>query len=215
MTPTDRPSLGQFLIKTKKGRTILLAAVLGGVLVLVPTLAGPKKAAAAAPQAAPGSQAPGSDLPPSPTGFGETLTLGQKYDALISRFGGDLTSTKAELDTTRKELETLRATLKAERTSQEKERKDLGETLRQMKENLVRETSQPIAHRPPDGQPQGAVPVPGGLRSIELGPPAPRDRKERKWVRIPTASGAIATLNASRSSAVVMASRLAPMSSTS
>src|SRR5262245_11511841 len=129
MNQTDRPTLGAFLTKSKKGRMILLAALLGGILVLTPTLLGRKGGATATVASGETKPASGGDLPPSPTGFGDTLTLGQKYDALISRFGGDLTTTKAELDSTRKELETLRAALKTERSSQEKERKDLGDTL--------------------------------------------------------------------------------------
>ncbi len=200
MNTSTRPSLWEFLTKSTKGRMILLAAALGGILVLVPTVLAKKKSALGA---GPGSdRTPGSDpivqggdLPPSPTGFGDTLTLGQKYDALISRFGGDLNSTKTELDQTRKELDTLRTTLKAERSSQDKEKKDLGDYLKQLKEGFARETGQPMGRDSAASQAAPAVhPGSGGLRMIELGTLPPKEKKEKKSVRIPTASGGDATL---------------------
>ncbi len=197
MSLTERPSLAAFLTKTKKGRMILLAAVLGGALVLGPTLLGKKGGGSAPTPGSPGEAKPGSaqDLPPSPTGFGETLTLGQKYDALISRFGGDLNSTKAELDSTRKELETLRAALKTERNSQEKEKKELGDYLQKLKDGLAREAGQGSREASP-GQPASLErsAAAGGLRAIELGLATPKEKKEKKAVRIPTASGGRATL---------------------
>lgn len=194
MSRTDRPSFRDFLLKTKKGRTILLASLFGGLLVLVPTLMGKKAGPAVGGEKPPGSDkgAQALDLPPSPTGFGETLTLGQKYDALISRFGGDLTSTKSELDTTRKELETLRMAVKTERSSQVEEKKSLAETLRQLREGL----GQSQGHPPglPDRERPPALISAGGLRAIELGPPPPKEKKEKRSVRIPTACGGRATL---------------------
>ena len=197
MSSTDRPSIGSFLIKDKKGRMILLTAVLGGILVLVPTVLGKRPGAPAAGEKTTGGDkaAQGGELPPSPTGFGETLTLGQKYDALISRFGGDLTSTKSDLDATRKELETLRAAVKLERSSQADEKKTLAETIRQLKEGLGQSQGHPPG---PAGalereRPQTLASL-GALRAIELGTPSTKEKKEKRPVRIPTASGARATL---------------------
>jgi hypothetical protein len=197
MSSTDRPSLREFLLKTKKGRMILLASILGGIMVLVPTVLGKRSGTSAAGEKTPGSEkaAQGGDLPPSPTGFGETLTLGQKYDALISRFGGDLSTTKTDLDATRKELETLRAAVKLERNSQADDKKTLADTLRQLREGL----GQSQGHAPAqagaserDRPPANAGP--GGLRAIELAPPSPKEKKDKHSVRIPTAAGGQATL---------------------
>ena len=44
MNTSTRPSLREFLTKSKKGRMILLAAFMGGILVLVPTVLGRKRA---------------------------------------------------------------------------------------------------------------------------------------------------------------------------
>lgn len=198
MTPTERPTLGAFLTRTKKGRMIILAAVFGGALVLTPTLLGRKKDAAPAAAGANDAKSnAAADLPPSPSGFGDTLTLGQKYDALISRFGGDLTTTKAELESTRKELDALRAAIKTERSAQEKERKELGDYLQKLKDGLAREVGQGV-REPSQSQPTGldrsAAAAAGGLRAIELGPVAPKEKSDKKTVRIPAASGGQATL---------------------
>lgn len=196
--PSRPPTLRGFLLRTKKGRMLLLAAVLGSILVLVPTLAGRLRTAGARASeklGTPDGSSP-SDLPSSPTGFDDTLTLGQKYDALISRFGGDLSGTRTELDVTRKELETLRAALKVEKSSQDKERKDLEATLQQLREGLSREAS-PSPARPSPAASLAAGPAggsPGGLRSFEFGAPVPKPKGEKRHVRVPTASGALATL---------------------
>jgi hypothetical protein len=200
MSNPDRPSLATFMTKTKTGRMILIVTVLGGILVLVPMLFAKKKGAEDASKGGAASAAndkatSGAELPPSPTGFGDTLTLGQKYDALISRFGGDLSSTKTELDTTRKELEALRGALKTERSSQAEDKKSLADTLKQLKDGLGQTVGAPqnreISH---DRERPGPSGTPGGLRSIELAGPPPKEKKEKRSVRIPTASGGLATL---------------------
>ncbi|HVR85585.1 MAG TPA: TraB/VirB10 family protein, partial [Planctomycetota bacterium] len=198
MSTVDRPSLLAFMTKTKTGRMILLVTFLGGILVLVPMVLAKKKGTQ---ESSPGAKTPsgdktngGGELPPSPTGFGDTLTLGQKYDALISRFGGDLSTTKAELDSTRRELEALRTTLRAGQTTQAEDKKSLVDALRQLKEGLGQPgpaQSREISHEQGRGTPNGAT---GGLRSIELAAPAPKEKKEKRPVRIPTASGGFATL---------------------
>jgi hypothetical protein len=197
MSATERPSFRDFMLKTRPGRMILIAAVFGGALVLVPTVLGKKSGSPAAGGKSPAGEksAPLGELPPSPYGFGETLTLGQKYDALISRFGGDLTSTKSELDATRKELDSLRAAVKTERSSQADEKKSLAETLRQLKEGLGQSQGQPPG--PPnaaDRDRPGTISGPGGLRTIELAPAPSKEKKDKHGVRIPTASGGQATL---------------------
>jgi len=198
MSNPDRPSLLAFLAKTKTGRMILIVTVLGGILVLIPTVLAKKKGAQdsrAGASPAANEKPAGGDLPPSPTGFGDTLTLGQKYDALISRFGGDLTSTKTELDTTRKELEAMRSTLRAERSSQAEDKKSLADTLKQLKDGLGQAAGpgqgREISH---DRERQAGGGSPGGLRSIELASPPAKEKKEKRSVRIPTASGGSATL---------------------
>jgi hypothetical protein len=204
MSSTDRPSLGTFLAKTKTGRMLLLTVFLGLLCFLVPYGCAKRKAQEAEGAAATGAKdGRESDLPPSPMGIGETITLGQKYDALISRWGGDLSSTKTDLDQTRKELESLRAQIKDERTSQDKEKKDFESTLRKLKEGLLqsvpaspgREAAPSEAGGPGRAQEAGPQATGGALRSIDLGGSAAKDKKElRRSVRIPTAAGARATL---------------------
>jgi conjugal transfer pilus assembly protein TraB len=204
MSATDRPRLGAFFAKTKAGRMLLFTAFLGLLCFLVPYGCSKRKSEAAAgtPQGTP-KDGRESELPPSPTGIGETITLGQKYDALISRWGGDLSSTKTDLDQTRKELDSLRAQIKDERTSQDKEKKDFESTLRKLKEGVLQGVTPPPS---PAGGPQdpnaqakpgeaAAPAAPGAIRTIDLGSPAGKEKKEvRRSVRIPTAAGGRAHL---------------------
>jgi len=202
VTPSDRPTLPAYLIRTKSGRTILLVAAFGGLLAALPLVLSRKKqeerpASGEAKAASGDPGAPGVEAPPSPSGFGDTLTLGQKYDALIRRYGGDLASTKTELELTRKELDTLRSTLGAERSRDSQDARGLAETVRQLKEGLSKSAGPSPGRELPRGGERGAASgVPGGLRSIELAPPPARERKEKRSVRIPTASGGTgSTLN--------------------
>ncbi|HLY74469.1 MAG TPA: TraB/VirB10 family protein, partial [Planctomycetota bacterium] len=161
-----------------------------------------KAAEAALPPNAAGKAGPDSDLPPSPQGIGETITLGQKYDALISRWGGDLSSTKVDLDATRKEFEALRSQIKDERAAQDKEKRDLEGTLRKLKEGLLQSvppSPNPAPAAPSDPNSHATSPdaVQGGgaLRAIDLGGVPPKEKKDpRRTVRIPTAAGGRATL---------------------
>lgn len=207
MTTSTRPPFREFLLKTKTGRMALFTAFLSLLCFLVPygcsRKAQPVTDEAASGSSKSGKEAKEGELPPSPMGIAETLTLGQKYDALISRYGGDLTSTKTDLDSTRKELEALRATLKDERTAQEKEKKQLGDYLKQLKDGLARESGQAPARESgaPDptaaerAERQTSPPAPGALRSIDMGPPANKDRKRaERTVRIPAGAGVRATL---------------------
>ncbi len=204
MSESSRPSFREYLTQTKTGRMILFTAFLSAVCFLVPYACSRKPKADSASATDASAQAAlklarENDLPPSPAGIGETITLGQKYDALISRWGGDLSSTKTDLDATRKELETLRAALKEERSGQEKEKKQLTDYLKQLKEGLGRETGQPPSREAtPDDKNAGSRPERGpggGLRSIDLGTsPGKEKKREHRSVRIPTAAGGSATL---------------------
>lgn len=203
MSSTQRPSLGNFLIRSKPGRMLLFTGFLGLLCFLVPYGCSKRRAADVA--AAGNSQAksgPESDLPPSPQGIGETITLGQKYDALISRWGGDLSSAKVDLDATRKELDALRSQIKDERSAQDKEKKDLEGTIRKLKEGLLQSVP-PNPNPPPQtpsdqgGRAPASDPAQGGnaLRSIDLGGLPPKEKKDvKKTVRIPSAAGGRATL---------------------
>jgi hypothetical protein len=205
MSSPDRPSLGTFFAKSKTGRMLLFTGILGLLCFLVPYGCSKRKAEVAAGSSPAGAKdSRENDLPPSPMGIGETITLGQKYDALISRWGGDLSSTKIDLDQTRKELESLRTQIKDERTVQDKEKKDFEGTLRKLKEGVLQGVMPASPNReldPPDANAparpgESAAPGPGAaLRSIDLGSQASKDKKElRRSVRIPTAAGARATL---------------------
>ena len=202
MSSPERSKLRKFLLETKPGRMLIFTVLLGTLCFAVPYGCARRKAAdQAAPPDAGGKAAHDSDLPPSPQGIGETITLGQKYDALISRWGGDLSSAKTDLDATRKELEGLRAQIKDERTAQEKEKKDLEGTLRKLKEGLSQSTAPGAGQTapPPDAGSSARPPeppaTPGSLRTIELGTPASKEKKDpHRSVRIPTAAGGRATL---------------------
>ncbi|HEV3029193.1 MAG TPA: TraB/VirB10 family protein, partial [Planctomycetota bacterium] len=208
MALSVRPTFLAFLIRTKLGRMILLATVLGLSLVLVPIVSRHRSAPEAASPAGGTGKAgeaagSGSEFPPSPTGINETITLGQKYDALISRYGGDLSSTKTDLEATRKELEMLRAALKDDRSAQEKEKRQLGDVLKQLKDGLSPGAASSPVPEGPGSDPKTRDPGPrgpgsgagGGLRMMDLGPATPR-KKERdlRPVRIPAAAGGQATL---------------------
>ncbi len=195
----DRLTLGQLLIRTRKGRMLILAVFLGLLVLVVPLVLRSRKGVATGTAA--GAGKPAADLPPSPTGFKDTITLGEKYDALISRWGSDLSVTKTELETTRKELTQLRASLKAERAENETQKRELGNTLRELREGLGRELRQNAALEPAPGTPlpgnPGAAPSPvpaGALRVIDLGPQVKTRHDLVRPVRIVAASGGIARL---------------------
>src|SRR5690349_8156433 len=138
MSSAHRSSLANFFIHSKPGRMLIFTGFLGLLCFLVPYGCRGRKGADGAASSAPSGKAGAeSELPPSPSGIGETITLGQKYDALISRWGGDLSSARVDLDATRKELEALRSQIKDERAAQDKEKKDLEGTIRKLKEGLI------------------------------------------------------------------------------
>ncbi|HLY75082.1 MAG TPA: TraB/VirB10 family protein [Planctomycetota bacterium] len=203
MSTENRSPLVKFLLHSKPGRMLIFTGFLGLLCFVVPYGCSKRKsiddAAPSNPSGKPGQEA---DLPPSPQGIGETITLGQKYDALISRWGGDLSSAKVDLDTTRKELEALRSQIKDERSAQDKEKKDLEGTIRKLKDGLIQSVPPP-ANPPPAANPDAGnrPPAPdgtqggGGLRAIDLGTVSPKEKKDvRRTVRIPTAAGGRATL---------------------
>src|SRR6185295_255838 len=138
MSSTNRSSIVNFLLHSKPGRMLIFTAFLGLLCFLVPYGCSKRHPAeTGAPTGPAGKSGPEAELPPSPQGIGETITLGQKYDALISRWGGDLSSAKVDLDATRKELEALRSQIKDERSAQDKDRKDLEGTIRKLKDGLI------------------------------------------------------------------------------
>src|SRR5579862_2370586 len=203
MSSAQRPSLGMFLIHSKPGRMLIFTGFLGLLCFLVPYGCSKRKSAESSAAAnATSKTGQDSDLPPSPQGIGETITLGQKYDALISRWGGDLSSAKVDLDATRRELEALRSQIKDERTAQDKEKKDLEGTIRKLKEGLLQ--SVPPTANPPPAPPQDpnshapssdGLQGGGALRAIDLGSVPAKEKKDpRRTVRIPTAAGGRATL---------------------
>src|SRR5687768_16754348 len=126
MTETPRRSLRTLVLGTRLGRMSLLAASLAGVFALVPYGCAKRSSPPNAQDSA-GASAEDrakADLPASPRGFDDTLTLGQKYDSLIRRWGTDLSHTKGELDSTKKELESLRNALAEERAKGAGEKKE-------------------------------------------------------------------------------------------
>ena len=203
MSSAYRPSLVNFLIHSKPGRMLVFTGFLGVLSFLVPYGCSKRRAAEAAASSVPaGTGGSESDLPPSPQGIGETITLGQKYDALISRWGGDLSSAKVDLDATRKELDALRSQIKDERAAQDKEKKDLEGTIRKLKDGLIQSvlpSPNPAPVPPPDptSRPPNSDGVQdgGALRAIDLGSAPLKEKKDpRRTVRIPTAAGGRATL---------------------
>ncbi len=201
MAGSQRPSLKEFLLKTKLGRMSLLTAILAFALVAVPygcskkaTLGG---AEVEGKRTGPGAtKAAGEDtLPGAPTGFQDTLTLGQKYDALISRWGSDLSSTRTDLDATRKELESLRNAIGEEKTAQTNEKKQLMDVLREVQQGLRRDLG-PASNGEPGGEGigQAAPSAPHALRAISLRDRSAGAKRARRMVHIPAASGGLATL---------------------
>lgn len=203
MSSENRSPLAKFLLHTKPGRMLIFTGFLGLLCFLVPYGCSKRKSeGAAAPSNPTGKSEQEAELPPSPQGIGETITLGQKYDALISRWGGDLSSAKVDLDATRKELDVLRSQIKDERTSQDKEKKDLEGTIRKLKDGLLQSVP-PSPNPAPAANPDAGAHPPtsdgfqggGGLRTIDLGTVSPKEKKDaRRTVRIPAAAGGRATL---------------------
>jgi len=203
MSSETRSPFVRFLLHTKPGRMLILTGLLGLLCFVVPYGCSKRRSVdvAAAPNPA-GKSGQEAELPPSPQGIGETITLGQKYDALISRWGGDLSSAKVDLDATRKELEALRSQIKEERSAQDQERRDLEGTIRKLKEGLLQ--SVPPSPTPaPTANPDAGSPPPSpdeaqgsrALRAIDLGTVSPKEKKDpRRTVRIPAAAGGRATL---------------------
>lgn len=206
MTLFERPKLFAFLVGSKLGRMLLVSVALGGLFLATPLFLSRRPCPAGGPATSDtrGPEGAGlreQDLPPPPRGFGDTLTLGQQYDSLIHRWGGDLMTARGELETTRKELDQIKAALQAERSAQQAESRTLQDKLRELKEGLVRPLAQAPGSDPPTRTP--AHPGPGGPGSGSLGPGlrvldfairAKDKERATRAVRIPTASGARATI---------------------
>lgn len=198
MDSPTRVSLKNLILGTKLGRMSLFAGFLLVLLLAVPY--GCSKRQKSAGPEEPGAQRAGEekkkdDLPASPKGFDDTLTLGQKYDALIKRWGTDLSHTKGDLDSTRKELEALRNALAQERTEVAAGKKELSETLRRLEQGIHRDLGGPPRQEQGGEAPpvQGALP-PHALRSLIFQAPSPAKRGEKRSVHVPAASGGLATL---------------------
>jgi hypothetical protein len=146
--------------------------------------------------ASPGSGAEAQDLvPDSPRGFDDTLTLGGKYQALIAKWGGDLSTARAELGSAKSEIEALKNALAEDRARQDEEKKQFLSTLERLRDGLgkelgARERGQAVPDR---GEGEGA-PGSGALRAIRLSSQVKGKDENARAVRIPTASGAAATL---------------------
>lgn len=196
----------KFILGTKAGRMTLFAGGLALLFALVPYGCSRRTKptgieAQDASAATPPGRAPHD--PPPPSGFQETVTLGQKYDALITRWGGDLSSTRGELDATRKEIEALRKTIDAERAAHAQEKSQFQDTLRDLKAGLRRDLGSrdplpgpevpPPAAAAQDPPPPSAV----GLRVIPMGRGGEGSypKKQRlSTIHVPSASGGQATL---------------------
>ena len=196
MEGESRVRWGRFLLGTRPGRMALLGTALLALLWTLPRGCS-RKAASAKPEGAPSPAAgPEASLPASPRGFEETLTLGEKYQALIARWGGDLGAAKEELAAARGEIEALKRSLAEERSRQEAERKGLHSTLERVRSELERDLSSPepgaLRKVPPGDAPSDASD--GTLRTIRLAAGPSRRSPSERSVRIPTAAAAVATL---------------------
>lgn len=187
---------GGFLLGTRPGRMALLGAALFALLWVLPRGCSRKTVPVereGRPAPAAGSEAP---LPASPRGFEDTLTLGEKYQALIARWGGDLAAAKDDLAAARGEIEALKKALAEERSRQESERKGLLSTLERVRSEIEKDLSsgEPGAlRRVPSGdaKPEASE---GALRTIRLAQGPSRRAPSERSVRIPTAASAVATL---------------------
>jgi hypothetical protein len=196
----------RFILGTKAGRMTLFAGLLAVLFALVPY--GCSRRTKPALQDSQDASAPTPDkasreLPPVPGGFQETVTLGQKYDALITRWGGDLSSTRGELDATRREIEALRKVMETERTAHAQEKSQFMDTLRDLKAGVRRDLDHaeaaPAPGRPtPAREPQEPPPArDGGLRIIPMGGGKENGDAKKPQPRpahLPSASGGQATL---------------------
>lgn len=199
MDSPARVSLKMLILGTKLGRMSLFAGFLLILLFAVPygCAKRPKSRGEDEALAKRVGEKKEDDLPASPQGFQDTLTLGQKYDALIKRWGSEVAHTKLEVDSTRKELEALRNALAQERTEGAAGKKEFTETLRRLEEGLKKDLGG--GPRPTEGgeaSPVQAAGSPHALRSLSFPPPAPAKTAsaEKRSVHVPAASGGQATL---------------------
>lgn len=198
MASESRSRLVGFLLGTKAGRMSLFGAFLAVLLFAVPYGCSRKDQAAASEKKPPSSAETSKTqelIPDSPKGFDDTLTLGGKYQALIARWGGDLSTAKSELNSARGEIEALKNALAEDRSRQEAEKKSLVATLERLRDGLGKELGAKDRAQAEMGAGGGeAPPGAGGLRAIRLSGQAPRREDPARAVRIPTAAGGVATL---------------------
>lgn len=202
--PGRRPQFLAFLLGTKAGRMTLFGLLVAILAFILPAGCTRRAKRASGESEIRAEMKETGDVPPSPRGFDETLTLGQRYDSLIRGWGQDLSSTKGELDLARRDLEGLRKELEGERAQGRKEKAALETLLRKLEEGLRREGGggggSPLPNPGDPGKlPEGTDPVRAqardlGLRTIRLAEPARAEKRETRIVHIPAATGGEATL---------------------
>lgn len=199
MTPRQAlRSAAAFLTQTRPGRTTVLLFLLGAAALILPR--GCTRRGVPTPSSTPAEtrdKTAAENLPAAPRGFDETLTLGQRYDALIRRWGNDLAAAKSDLDSARKEIEALRNALAEEKSARSREKKETFDYFRKIEESL----RGALAPEPPEPKgptheephlaraPDALAP---GLRTISLSERS--TSAPAKFAHIPAASGGRATL---------------------
>ncbi len=185
----------EFLLRTRLGRMILLATFLAVVCLAVPYGCSKRGSGAREPVQPAETLGRTSGIPASPAGFDDTLTLGQKYDALITRWGTDLSSTKGELGLARRDLEALRNALAEERSSRAAEKKEMSDVFRRLEQGMSRDLGGRREPEPVRGPAEPSAPLqPHALRTIALSEKMARPGKPARSVHVPAASGGLATL---------------------
>jgi conjugal transfer pilus assembly protein TraB len=173
---------------------VLLSALLTGALLLVTNgWAGRKQAEEpTGPKEVPGPLRK-DDLPPSPSGFDESLPVAQQYKALVSSYGERVSSTEKELEKTRKEIEVLRGALQEAQGPRKKDEPRVRE--REAEEHRPAEAApaQPPLFPP---APEKLLPTnsPSGLRTLEFSPSPTATKTAKRSVHVTAATAGEATL---------------------
>jgi conjugal transfer pilus assembly protein TraB len=188
------------LLSSKLGRMILLAGALGGILFVLSEGCSRKAKGESknGPREGENTAGVSKNLPPRPSGFDESLPVAQQYKALISSYGDRVTTTEKDLQAARKELEALRTTLEETRSATHREEERALDPLRTLKEKPGQDGNGdgPKAGRSPfpSKLPEERSPEKPGVRVIELSALPPEPKPSQKSVRIPAATGGMATL---------------------
>lgn len=174
---------------------MLVAGILGGILLALTnnwTRSAKKQGLEGSSQ---GAAVPGTarSIPPSPNGFDESLPVAQQYKALVSSYGERVTGTEKDLQAARRELEALRKSIEETRAAARSQESRGPDPVRP--ENMVpgpAEKGDP-SHLLPKLPEDRAAEKPG-VRMIEFSAPPPEPKPSQKSVRIPAATGGLATL---------------------